>query len=98
MDQALHIEWLQQQLASSQMELEQLRAQLSGEVPESMRWLQRKVNVQRAALHRLQRRVVAQRAVPRALDRLGRSLTPAELAKCPTATPDIDVDQWQLVR
>src|SRR5580658_3307907 len=98
MEQELHVEWLQAQLVSARMELEQLRAQLSGDVPEAMRWLQRKANAQRVALSRLQRRVVAQRAVLRAIDRLGRSLSASEWADVRASRPDVDEDQWEVVR
>jgi hypothetical protein len=97
MEQELHVEWLQSQLASARVELEQLRAQLSGDVPEAMRWLQRKTNAQRVALARLQRRVVVQRAVLRALDHLGRGLSASEWADVRAGRPDVDEDQWELV-
>lgn len=45
---------------------------------ENMQWLQRKCQAQRAALHGLNRRVVAQRAVLRRLAELGMALSPEE--------------------
>ena len=59
-------------------ERDALRAQLAGDLPAATRWLQRKVWRQAAALDTLHRRVVSQRFVLRALDGLGRSLTPTE--------------------
>lgn len=45
---------------------------------ENMQWLQRKCQAQRAALHGLNRRVIAQRAVLRRLAELGMALSPEE--------------------
>ena len=59
-------------------ERDALRAQLEGDLRAATRWLQRKVWRQAAALDALNRRVVSQRFVLRALDELGRSLTVAE--------------------
>lgn len=61
-------------------ERDALRAQLEKEgLPSATRWLQRKVWRQAAALDTLNKRVVAQRFVLRALDELGRSLTAEEV-------------------
>lgn len=59
-------------------EVTALRAQLEGDLPKATGWLQWKVWRQRNALSRLQRRVVAQRAVLRRIDELGRGLSREE--------------------
>jgi hypothetical protein len=69
---------LRARLVEVTAERDALRAQLEGDLPEAMRWLQRKVWRQRAALDALNRRVLAQRIVLRKLDELGRSLTTDE--------------------
>jgi hypothetical protein len=69
---------LRAQLVELAAERDALRAQLEGDLPSATRWLQRKVWRQAAALDALNRRVVTQRFVLRALDELGRSLTAAE--------------------
>jgi len=69
---------LRAQLVEMAAERDALRAQLDGDLPAATRWLQRKVWRQAAALDALNRRVVAQRFVLRALDALGRSLTAEE--------------------
>ena len=69
---------LRAQLVELTAERDALRAQLDGDLPAATRWLQRKVWRQAAALDVLNRRVVTQRFVLRALDELGRSLTAAE--------------------
>jgi hypothetical protein len=69
---------LRAELVELAAERDALRAQLDGDLPAATRWLQRKVWRQAAALDALNRRVVTQRFVLRALDGLGRSLTAAE--------------------
>jgi hypothetical protein len=69
---------LRAELVELAAERDALRAQLEGDLPAATRWLQRKVWRQAAALDALNRRVVTQRFVLRALDGLGRSLTAAE--------------------
>lgn len=69
---------LRAQLVELAAERDALRAQLEGDLPTATRWLQRKVWRQAAALDALNRRVVAQRFVLRALDDLGRSLSSDE--------------------
>jgi hypothetical protein len=69
---------LRAQLVELAAERDALRAQLDGDLPAATRWLQRKVWRQAAALDVLNRRVVSQRFVLRALDELGRSLTAVE--------------------
>jgi hypothetical protein len=66
------------QLVELAAERDALRAQLEGDLPAATRWLQRKVWRQAAALDALNRRVVSQRFVLRALGELGRSLTAEE--------------------
>jgi hypothetical protein len=66
------------QLVELAAERDALRAQLDGDLPKATRWLQRKVWRQAAALDALNRRIVTQRFVLRALDELGRSLTADE--------------------
>lgn len=66
------------QLVELVAERDALRAQLEGDLPKATRWLQSKVIRQAAALDVLNRRVVTQRFVLRALDELGRSLTADE--------------------
>ena len=89
---------LRAQLVELAAERDALRAQLSGDLPKAMRWLQRKVWRQAAALDALNRRVVSQRFVLRTLDDLGRSLTTEEYRSARAAVGNdalrdrIDVD------
>ena len=58
--------------------------------PTEQSWLQQKVQAQRVALHRLNIRVVSQRAVLRKLTELGRELSDSEWeelrVECPKVT------------
>src|SRR5215475_4030667 len=89
---------LRAQLVELAAERDALRAQLSGDLPKAMRWLQRKVWRQAAALDALNRRVVSQRFVLRTLADLGRSLTTEEYRSARAAVGNdalrdrIDVD------
>jgi len=69
---------LRRQLREMILERDILAAQLEGNIPSATRWLQGKVNRQRAALDALHTRVVSQRFVLRTLDGLGRSLSAEE--------------------
>jgi hypothetical protein len=69
---------LRRQLREMTVDRDILAAQLAGDVPTATRWLQGKVNRQRAALDVLHIRVVNQRFVLRTLDGLGRSLSGEE--------------------
>ena len=63
------------ELHETRNERDALQAQLEGNIPAATSWLQTKVWRQRLQLRRLERRVIAQRAVLRRLDELGRGLT-----------------------
>lgn len=81
---------LQSQLREANTEIEALRQQLDRTEPTLMWWVQSKVHRQRWMLHRLQRRVVAQRAVLARLDVLGRGLTREEWVELrDTALPSV---------
>jgi hypothetical protein len=66
------------QIVELEAERDALRKQLEGDLPTATRWLQRKVWRQAVALDTLNRRIVTQRFVLRALEELGRSLTAEE--------------------
>ena len=72
------VQAVQRKLREMTEERDILAAQLGDDIPTATRWLQGKVNRQRAALDALNRTVVSQRFVLRTLDGLGRSLTPDE--------------------
>lgn len=72
-------------------EISALQAQLDGNIPKATSWLQWKVWRQRVMLDILNKRVVAQRAVLRRLDVLGRGLTRDEwIALRDTVLPSIE--------
>lgn len=66
------------ELGEARLERDIFAAQLGDDIPTATRWLQGKVNRQRAALDALHTRVVSQRFVLRTLDELGRSLSADE--------------------
>lgn len=68
---------LRRDLVEAQAENAALRDQLAGK-PDSMWWVQRKVDSQRRALDILNRRVVSQRFVLRTLNEMGRGLSAEE--------------------
>jgi hypothetical protein len=78
----------QDELRALRQEVEALRAQLEGDLPQATAWLQWKVWRQRLALDRLNRRVVTQRFVLRTLDQLGRGLSREEYLTHRAAQPD----------
>jgi hypothetical protein len=58
-----------------------LEAQLAGNIPEALSWMQMKMHRQRKALDRLTARVTRQRFVLRTIEGLGRGLTKDEFDK-----------------
>lgn len=79
-DHEIEIERLREQVEALRMTVAQLRAQLGEDPTGATSWLQRKVVAQAKALARRDQRIVNQRFVLRSLERLGRGLTPDELA------------------
>lgn len=79
---------LQEHAASLRDEVEQLRAQLDGDAPNAMRFLQRRTERQRAALDRLNRKVLTQRFRLRLLAELGRDVSREEYEAARDADPN----------
>lgn len=77
-----------QELRELRAERDALRAQLEGDLPRATAWLQWKVWRQRTALDALERRVLSQRRVLRALDERGRGLTREEWLEVRAALPE----------
>lgn len=65
-----------------------LELQLEGNIPDATFWLYRKVHAQRAALDKLNHRVVSQRFVLRTLEELGRGLSREEYISARDRQPD----------
>lgn len=79
-DKDLLIERLRVSAEGYRLENESLKAEIAGDARLASYYLRRKVDAQRAALHLLNERVVNQRFVLRNIERLGRGLSPEELA------------------
>ena len=97
MDWETRSEQLTEQLAAARMEIAQLKAQIAGDVPTAMSWLQRKDNAQRKALARLNQRIVNQRFVLRKINELGRGLTREEWNTFRSERPAVELDESILV-
>ena len=65
-----------------------LELQLEGNIPDATFWLQRKVHAQRAALDRLNHKVVSQRFVLRTLEEMGRGLSREEYIEARDRQPE----------
>lgn len=79
-DDTIEVERLRTELTAARLTIGELRAELRGDSIDANSWLQRKVKAQAKALTRLNERVANQRFTLRAIDELGRSLSPSELA------------------
>lgn len=89
--QAAEIRELRRELDAASREIDALTAQLEGDVPRATEWLQTKVWRQRAALDRLNKRVVAQRWYLRLCTSLGRPPTREEYQLARQ-----DAERWEL--
>lgn len=65
-------------IAALRAEVASLQAQVDGDIPNALRWLQMKTVRQRRALDRLNRRVVTQRFQLRTINEMGRGLSREE--------------------
>lgn len=88
---------LRREASSLRLDNDLLTSQLKQEgLPETTRWLQGKVWNQKWHLRRLERRVVAQRAILRRIEELGRGLTSDEWVELrDTYTEGYVREAWQ---
>lgn len=78
MDYKQAFERQREEIMSLREDLMIAKANAEGDYPTAQSWLQRKVARQRRALHRLNRRVVAQRFELRTVNEMGRGLSVEE--------------------